>query len=265
MQAYLVVAPQLAQFAGYHRPLVTSLLDVKSAHWDISIRRLAAEALGKMAYLDCDYYAHKAMPVLLGRAVSPVLEVRLSPSLETDTRLALSTRVATKIRCSWTSRHELQIDPNMPKPRYPMLPSYCHLLHKVCVVQADCSVPRKRNGVLAMSSSKGHVLNSARMFCRGRIEVWQACQAGTTATLVTWQVRHGALLAVAELLPALAASNEEDVRLQAPEVAGVAAVVSAVEARHYLRGKGSYIMREALCRCVCCLLPALVISKPIAT
>lgn len=76
------------------------------------------------------------------------------------------------------------------------------------------------------------------------------------------QVRHGALLAIAELLPALAASNEEDARLRPPEVAAVAAVVSAVEGGHYLRGKGSYIMREALCRCVCCPLPEMRDIKP---
>jgi hypothetical protein len=82
VQAYLVVAPELASFSGYHDPLARSLLDVKLAHWDVSIRRLAAEALGKMVHLKSNFYAHEALPTLLSRAVSPVLEVLLPQHLQ---------------------------------------------------------------------------------------------------------------------------------------------------------------------------------------
>lgn len=60
------------------------------------------------------------------------------------------------------------------------------------------------------------------------------------------QVRHGALLGAAELLPALARQGAADM---APcYMAKAAGLVAAVQQALFLRGKGADLMREALCR-----------------
>ena len=83
LQAYLVVAPQLAAFPGYHRPLAEALLRDKAGHWDGALRRLAAGALARLAPLDAAWYARKALPALLGKATNAILEASARPLQET--------------------------------------------------------------------------------------------------------------------------------------------------------------------------------------
>ena len=46
MQAFLAVAPCIAQHANYHEVLVEELLHVKLRHWEVEMRQLAARGLG---------------------------------------------------------------------------------------------------------------------------------------------------------------------------------------------------------------------------
>lgn len=46
--AYLVIAPQVASYDDYTKPLVNHLVDLKVEHWDSAIRELAAKALNKL-------------------------------------------------------------------------------------------------------------------------------------------------------------------------------------------------------------------------
>jgi hypothetical protein len=61
------------------------------------------------------------------------------------------------------------------------------------------------------------------------------------------EMRHGAMVAVAQLLPALAAGGE---KLSSERQVLVAGVVPAVEQSRLLRGKGGELMREAVCKLV---------------
>lgn len=44
LQAYTVVAPQVAAYPAYRQPMAVALLRVKLRHWDSTLRSLAAEA-----------------------------------------------------------------------------------------------------------------------------------------------------------------------------------------------------------------------------
>lgn len=46
--AYLHVAPRVAHYPHYSRPLIDHLLDLKLEHWDCAIRELAARAIHKL-------------------------------------------------------------------------------------------------------------------------------------------------------------------------------------------------------------------------
>jgi F420-0:gamma-glutamyl ligase len=67
------------------------------------------------------------------------------------------------------------------------------------------------------------------------------------------QVRHGALLGLAAVLPARAAAGSSaslGASLQTQEQRQLAGLVAAVEAARLLRGRGGELMRAALCRCI---------------
>lgn len=46
--AYLVVAPYVASFPEYTKPLIDHVVELKLEHWDCAIRELAAKALNKL-------------------------------------------------------------------------------------------------------------------------------------------------------------------------------------------------------------------------
>ena len=92
---------------------------------------------------------------------------------------------------------------------------------------------------------------------------WHACESRVAATSVLgrdaqprWgqrrlsgrvrQVRHGAMLVVAELVAALAAAGHD---LGADRRAAVTALVPAAAAAGLFRGKGGELMRAAVARC----------------
>ncbi len=62
------------------------------------------------------------------------------------------------------------------------------------------------------------------------------------------QVRHGALLVLAALLPALAAVSAAAARLAAEQQAALGRLVARVEAARLLRARGGEVVRAAVCR-----------------
>ncbi len=73
---------------------------------------------------------------------------------------------------------------------------------------------------------------------------WAACDSAS-ARIMSAQVRHGAVLGLAELLVAL---HRCGVALPPLAQASVAAVVPDVVAARLLLGKGGELMRDAACR-----------------
>ncbi len=70
-----MVAPQIAAFPPYRRPLAVALLRVKLRHWDAALRPLAARGLAALAPLEPEFLAGSAVPELCEATLSPVLEV----------------------------------------------------------------------------------------------------------------------------------------------------------------------------------------------
>lgn len=79
--AYLTVAPTVAAFDPYHRPLATHLLHTKLAHWDPAVRDVAARALAALAPRDPAWYAIDAVDALVPRTLDAVLEARHGAAL----------------------------------------------------------------------------------------------------------------------------------------------------------------------------------------
>lgn len=103
LQAYLVVAPQLAAFPGYHRPLAEALLRDKAGHWDGALRRLAAGALARMVPQDAAWYAREALPALLGKATNAILEAGARP-LQDAPKPACDLQNLLSQLCQWNVR-----------------------------------------------------------------------------------------------------------------------------------------------------------------
>lgn len=76
MQAYLSVAPHVASFPGYLRPLAWHLLRVKARHWDKGVRELAARAVAGLVPLDPAFFAADALAFLLPLCAAAALEAR---------------------------------------------------------------------------------------------------------------------------------------------------------------------------------------------
>lgn len=70
-----MVAPQIAGFAAYRRPVAEALLRVKLRHWDDQLRGLAARALALLVPLEPEFFVEVALPELRAAAISTVLEV----------------------------------------------------------------------------------------------------------------------------------------------------------------------------------------------
>ncbi|XP_064071358.1 tubulin-specific chaperone D [Vanessa tameamea] len=74
--AYLVVAPYVATYPEYTRPLLDHLVDLKLEHWDCAIRELAAKALNKLTDKTPEYVAQEILPKLIKKTESIDLNVR---------------------------------------------------------------------------------------------------------------------------------------------------------------------------------------------
>jgi hypothetical protein len=75
--AYLRIAPFVAQFVQYRYTLIEYLVTTKLQHWDIDIRRLSAQAIGRaLTPLDPRYMAKRVLPRLLKMSLDPDLLVR---------------------------------------------------------------------------------------------------------------------------------------------------------------------------------------------
>ncbi|XP_053604149.1 tubulin-specific chaperone D isoform X2 [Plodia interpunctella] len=74
--SYLVIAPQVASYPEYTRPLVDHLVDLKVEHWDCAIRELAAKALHKITPKIPEYVAADILQKLVNKTESIDLNVR---------------------------------------------------------------------------------------------------------------------------------------------------------------------------------------------
>ena len=81
MQAYLTVAPFIAQFPEYRQGLADHLLTVKLRHWDRSLRELTSKALAALAPTNPSFFLTTAVDALLPLCLNPVLEVRHGAAL----------------------------------------------------------------------------------------------------------------------------------------------------------------------------------------
>ncbi|KAL4707948.1 hypothetical protein ACJJTC_013739, partial [Scirpophaga incertulas] len=74
--AYLVIAPRVANYPEYTQPLVDHLVDLKVEHWDCAIRELAAKALNKLTFKIPEYVATEVLPKLVKKTESIDLNIR---------------------------------------------------------------------------------------------------------------------------------------------------------------------------------------------
>ncbi|CAH0407276.1 unnamed protein product [Chilo suppressalis] len=74
--AFLVIAPQVADYPEYTQPLIDHLVDLKVEHWDCAIRELAAKALNKLTPKIPEYVAAVILPKLVQKSESIDLNVR---------------------------------------------------------------------------------------------------------------------------------------------------------------------------------------------
>ena len=81
MQAYLTVAPFIAQFPEYKQPLADHLLSIKLRHWDRSLRELSSKALAALVPVHPHFFQTAAVDLLLPLCLDPVLEVRHGAAL----------------------------------------------------------------------------------------------------------------------------------------------------------------------------------------
>ena len=80
-QAYLTVAPFVAQFREYKQPLADHLLSTKLRHWDRTLRELTSKALAALVPTNPHFSQTEAVDLLLPLCLDPVLEVRHGAAL----------------------------------------------------------------------------------------------------------------------------------------------------------------------------------------
>jgi hypothetical protein len=106
--AYLHVAPFVAQFPEYTSALLQHLADVKLRHWDRALRALAAMGLAALAPVAAAQLAGQALPQLLKLVTDDVLELRtgavlgiaeLLPALADVLPLSAASPAADSSRC----------------------------------------------------------------------------------------------------------------------------------------------------------------------
>ncbi|KAL7028245.1 hypothetical protein ACKWTF_005773 [Chironomus riparius] len=76
INSYLVISDFIAKFSEYTRSLIDHLVEIKTAHWDTSIRELTAKTLNKLAHHDADYMATHVLNQLFQKTESIDINVR---------------------------------------------------------------------------------------------------------------------------------------------------------------------------------------------
>ena len=75
LQAYLTVAPFVAQYPEYRREMADHLLHAKLQHWDKSLRETAAQALAALVPTEPALFEGHFVDALLPLCLHPTLEV----------------------------------------------------------------------------------------------------------------------------------------------------------------------------------------------
>ena len=81
LQAYLTVAPFVAQFSEYKHALADHLLSVKLSHWERSLRELTSKALAALVPTQPGFSQTTAVDRLLPLCLDSILEVRHGAAL----------------------------------------------------------------------------------------------------------------------------------------------------------------------------------------
>ncbi len=80
LQAYLTVAPFVAQYPEYRRQMAEHLLQAKLQHWDKALRETAAQALAALVPTEPALFEGHFVDALLPLCLHPTLEVTLTHS-----------------------------------------------------------------------------------------------------------------------------------------------------------------------------------------
>ena len=81
LQAYLTVAPFIAQFPEYKQALADHLLSTKLSHWERSLRELTSKALAALVPTQPGFFQSTAVDTLLPLCLNSILEVRHGAAL----------------------------------------------------------------------------------------------------------------------------------------------------------------------------------------
>jgi len=81
LQAYLTVAPFIAQFSEYQQALADHLLSTKLSHWERSLRELTSKALAALVPTQPGFLQTTAVDTLLPLCLNSILEVRHGAAL----------------------------------------------------------------------------------------------------------------------------------------------------------------------------------------
>lgn len=74
--SYLIISDFIAQYEEYAIPLIDHLADVKTGHWDVAIREIAAKALNKLTSRNAEYLETIVLNKLLDKTNSIDVNVR---------------------------------------------------------------------------------------------------------------------------------------------------------------------------------------------
>jgi hypothetical protein len=74
--AFLLIAPQIAEFEEYRLHLIEHVVQNKLRHWDKGVRELAAQSLYRMTSSAPGYILDLVLPPVIQNVLSPVLEIR---------------------------------------------------------------------------------------------------------------------------------------------------------------------------------------------
>ncbi|GBG28544.1 Tubulin-specific chaperone D [Hondaea fermentalgiana] len=91
--AYLEIAPFVARFDVYRRPLIEHLVNYKLSHWDLQLRMLSADALHVLTASDPTFMAETVLRDLLPKTLSPDVLVRHGATLAVSTIVAALAKV----------------------------------------------------------------------------------------------------------------------------------------------------------------------------
>lgn len=74
--SFLVISDFIAKYEEYTIPLIDHLLELKSGHWDITIRELTAKALSRLTHHNPNYLVDNVLPKLFKNTSSIDINVR---------------------------------------------------------------------------------------------------------------------------------------------------------------------------------------------